>query len=94
MPASSETIGWRCAMLRVMMRVLLKHDLRKATDLADKCLTEKNQAASRQAAKSGGLPEAKGLIPSHRLAPRIMVACAEIRRGDTEAERLDAFLPM
>ena len=24
-------------------------------------------------------PEAKGLVASHRLAPRIMVACAEIR---------------
>jgi hypothetical protein len=24
-------------------------------------------------------PEAKDLVPSHRLAPRIMVACAEIR---------------
>jgi hypothetical protein len=32
-----------------------------------------------QAAKEAHFPEAKGLVASHRLAPRIMVACAEIR---------------
>ena len=35
MPASRETIGWRCAIPRVMLRALLKHDLRKAADFAD-----------------------------------------------------------
>ena len=35
MPASRETIGWRCAMPKVMLRALLKHDLRKAADFAD-----------------------------------------------------------
>jgi hypothetical protein len=35
MPASRETIGWRCAMPRVMLRALLKHDLRKDADFAN-----------------------------------------------------------
>jgi hypothetical protein len=52
MPASRETIGWRCAMPRVMLRALLKHDLRKAADFADHIMRRNKPTARNSHSRS------------------------------------------
>ena len=38
MPAIRDAIGWRCAMLRVILRLLVTAVLRKAADLVDETI--------------------------------------------------------
>lgn len=88
MPASRETIGWRCVMPRVMLRVLLKHNLRKAANFTNYIMrrnkpTERNSnSRSNNFAPDVGADGAKNAVHTRLVT----------RNHDWHSQKLSLFL--